>query len=116
MSTNAALRVWAEGLRAWSRSTRGASQASRRQARELRPRTGDVPVAVDGGDGLPPLDPIPVTELLQLLVIDHGLDADHASRALTAGMLAAGYPIDFDRVGVADAFDVVQEIIHGRSW
>jgi hypothetical protein len=118
MSTNAALRVWAEGLRAWSRSTRVASEASRRQARQLRPRprAGDVRVAVDCGDGLPALGPIPVAELLQMLVLDHGFDVDQAARALAAGMLAAGYPSDFDRVGAADAFDLVQEIIHGRRW
>lgn len=114
LSTNA-LRGWADGPRMWSQMVRAESAVARRRRGELEPPEGDAwPEVPDAGDGLPPLGPIKVSELLRYLVRDHGFDADEATLALSVAMLAAGYPPGFDRVAAADAFDLMRDAIARR--
>lgn len=115
LTTSAVLCEWSAGLRAWSQSARDASA----ERRHHRPRLAD-PIPAPTADpspagGLPALDPVPVAELRELLVQEHGFSGGHADRALAAGMLVAGYPAGYDRIGAADAFDLVEEILR-EPW
>ena len=112
LATNAALREWAAGLRAWSRSARGSSAEFRRRARLLRP--APLRVAADAPRGVPALAPIPVRDLREVLVQDHGLSGPEADRALATGLLVAGYPSGYEELAAADAFDVVEEILDSQ--
>ncbi|WP_343908984.1 hypothetical protein [Nocardioides aquiterrae] len=121
--TSAVLREWSAGLRAWSRSARDESAGRRRDASEgrghhrRRPAAPSaVPTAGPSPDGdLPTLDPVPVAELRELLVQAHGFSRRHVDQALAAAMLVAGYPPGYDRLGAADAFDLVEEILR-EPW
>jgi hypothetical protein len=111
LRTSAALREWSVGLRAWSRSARGAAAEGRRH--RAHPA---VSVEAPGPAGdLPALDPVPVGELRDLLVRAHGFSGGRADRALATGMLVAGYPAGYDRLGAADAFDLVEDILR-EPW
>ena len=116
LQTNQALREWAVALRQWSRSTREASLAQRERARAFQgggppSRSSDVSRPTRQGrqvePGLPGLGEVGAGELLTLLLDRHGLAPGAAERALTAGMLEAGYPAGFTHVSAVDAFDVI---------
>ena len=110
--TNAALREWSAGLRVWSRAARGSAAECRRRSRLLRPAPPSP--ATDDGPGLPPLAPIAVGDLLELLVHDHGFPVAEAERSLETGLLVAGYPSGYGELAAADAFDLVEEILRAR--
>jgi hypothetical protein len=114
LADNAALRQWADALRAWARAAREMSAAERARTRRLRPTDAAGTAGRAGGVGLPPLDPVAVGELVDVLVDGHGFTADEAARAIAIGKLAYGYPEDCDRVSAADAFDLVLETLEGR--
>ncbi|MFS0885408.1 hypothetical protein [Aeromicrobium sp. 179-A 4D2 NHS] len=122
LQANRALRDWAEGLRTWSKNARDNAATQRHRAEALvRSKVGATasPFAeplpyIDvhtGRDGLPCLDLIGVTELVDIVMERAGLSRPAAARAVHRGVLCAGYRNDSDRVTAADAFDIVEDAV-----
>ena len=102
-------------LAAWSRSLRQWSRITRERSREGRAARSAIPGLsmpdLTGPVDEPSLGEVPIVDLFVILVEQHGFEVREAVRQLTLGMMAAGYQAEAERVGAADAMDIIEAIV-----